>query len=186
MKIFVQKIFVSIVLLLAFSCGDDFLTDEPSFFGEGSAIVVMPDMDAQDYPVYCQGAGNAKFTVSSAPAWLEVSSKSGRFIDEIAILNCKAKTNKDFYQYGIYHALITLSVEGKGKMAVPVMYVVEGNPVIEIESSITVSYENHYNNLYFYKSDSRPGLSGNWREYTCTWRSLKHLPDRWWRDRCRW
>ena len=142
MKNLIQNISVSIVLILVFSCSDDFLKDEPNFFREINPIVISPDWQAQDYHVFCEGVGNAKFTVAHAPAWLKISNRSGQFTNNVAMLNCKANTHKDFSGVGIYHSLITLSVEGIGNLAVPIMYINEGNPKIEIASRVTVSYDN--------------------------------------------
>ena len=142
MKNLIQNISVSIVLILAFSCSDDFIKDEPNVFREINPIVISPDWQAQDYAILCDGVGNAKFTVVHAPAWLKISNRSGQFTNNVAMLNCKANTHKDFSEVGIYHSMITLSVEGKKNRAVPVMYINEGNPKIEIASRVTVSYDN--------------------------------------------
>ena len=142
MKNTIQYIAVSLVISLAFSCGNDFLTDEPTFISEGSPIVISPEWETQDYEIYCEDVGNAEFTVAHAPSWLTISSPSGQFINHVATLNCKANVYKDFSKIGMYHALITLSVEGKGNVAIPVLYIVEGNPVIEIANSVTISYDN--------------------------------------------
>ena len=132
----IQLFRYSIFLFFVTSCGNDFLNDAPTFFGEGTPIGISSEWEEQDYATYCESAGNAKFTIHHTPAWLKVSTQSGQFIDGVAILTCKAKANKDFSEVGIYHALITLSVEGKGRLAIPVVYILEGNPVIETASTV--------------------------------------------------
>jgi len=138
MKKLFHHITVSIVLLLAFSCGSDFLNEEPDFFGEGTPIIISPDWEADDYSIFCQGAGNAQFTVARAPEWLKITS-SGQFVNDYAILNCKANVYGDFSETGIYHSLLILSVEGKGSLAVPVMYIAGGmdlgSPALMLQGS---------------------------------------------------
>ena len=147
MKNLVQYITVSIALLVVFSCNNDFLKGKPDFFGNGSPIVISPDWEAQDYTIYCVGVGNAMFTVSHAPSWLKISSPSGQVINNVATLNCKANVHSAFSEIGIYHSFVTLSVEGRGSLAIPVSYITEGNPVIEIANSLTIGY-NSYNSYY--------------------------------------
>ena len=139
MKRFNQYILIPVICILTFSCDNAFLTEE-SFFGESSLIVVSPNWEATDYEIYCQGVGNAGFTIVQAPEWLNVSASTGRFVNNIAILNCKANTYVDFSKTGIYYSYITLSVEGKGNLAVPVGYITEGNPVIEVKNHLTIDY----------------------------------------------
>ena len=150
MKNLVQYITVSIALLVVFSCNNDFLNDEPAFFGNGSPIVISPDWETQDYTIYCEGVGNAKFTVTYAPSWLKISSSSGQIINNVAVLNCKANVNKDFFEIGIYHSFVTLSVEGRGNLAIPLSYITEGNPVIETETRLNVNYDNMPGNLLLF------------------------------------
>ena len=138
------NLMVSIALFLTFSCGGGFLKDEPTLFGESAPIIVSSG-EMQDYTVYFQGVGNAWFTISYAPAWLEIANKSGQFINDVTIINCKVKTNSDFSNVGIYNGHITLSVEGKGNVAIPVMYIVEGAPIIATPQNFPISYKNSHN-----------------------------------------
>ena len=132
-------ILIPVIYLLAFSCDNAFLLEE-SFFGESSLIAISPSWEAYDYEIQCQGVGNAGFTIVQAPAWLNVSAVTGQFMNSTALLNCKANTYSDFSETGIYYSYLTLSVEGKGNLAVPVAYITEGNPVIEVESHVNIDY----------------------------------------------
>ena len=145
MKNFIQYITVSIILALSVSCNDDFIKKDMGLSRDVSSIVISPDWEAQGYMVYCEGAGNAKFTVANAPEWLDIS-MSGQFTDDVAILICKANPHSDFSNVGFYHASIILSIEGIGNQFVPVSYIIEGNPVIEIEDHLIIKY-NTKNNL---------------------------------------
>ena len=143
MKNLFQYITVLIVLLHTFSCNNDFLTEESNIniINEISPIVISPDWEANDYSIYCQGIGNAKFTIADVPAWLKISSASEQFTNGYATLNCKANVFGVFSEIGMYHTYMILSVEGRGNVAVPVVYIVEGNPVIATENSLTISYD---------------------------------------------
>lgn len=148
MKNFITYITVSAILLLAFSCNDDFLYDGQENSGNVSSIVISPDWETQDYRVYCEGAGVARFTVVHAPSWLDISSTSELFIGDIAYLTCKAKPYGNFSETGIHHSSITLSIDGKGKQIIPVLYIVEGNPVISTVNRLNIDYDNYYNMYY--------------------------------------
>ena len=148
MKNLFQYLTITTGLLFAFSCNNDFLTNEPALVsGESSSIVISPDWPEKDYSIYCQGLGNAKFTVTHSPSWLTVSPPSGQFVNDTATVRCKASSYCDFTDIGIYNAFLTLSVDGKGNFTVPIRYIVEGNPVIETASRLTIKYDSFSNEL---------------------------------------
>ena len=100
MKNLFKNITALIVLLLTFSCNDDFLKEEPTFVGMSTTIVISPDWDANDYFIFCPGVGNAKFSITQSPSWLNVSAPFDRFINDAAILNCKANVFNVFSEIG--------------------------------------------------------------------------------------
>jgi len=150
MKNLFQNIAFIIILLVTFSCNNDFLTENQSLLSYESSIVVSPDWESNDYTIFQQGFGNAKFTVSKAPEWLKISSSSGQFSNSYAILNCKANAYSDFSEIGLYYTYLTLSVEGKGDLDIPVVYINEGNPVISANNSLKINYNDLlYGNFQF-------------------------------------
>jgi hypothetical protein len=142
MKNLIQYTVTGLVLLAVVSCNNDFLKDtsENTSVGE-STVFISPQWEAQDYLVYCATVGNAEYTIIDAPAWLDIDSKSGRFSNDVAAIHCHANVNSEFSEVGIYLAQMTLSVENKGNYIIPVNYITEGNPVIETEKNIKISYE---------------------------------------------
>ncbi|MCL1937452.1 MAG: hypothetical protein FWF52_03530 [Candidatus Azobacteroides sp.] len=170
MKHLIQYIVLSIVLLFTFSCSNDFLkesVDYNSYLGENSIIVVSPNWAAQDYTLYCSGVGNAKFTVVHAPEWLNISAQSGEFINNIATLNCKANACSAFSAVGVYDTYMTLSVAGTGNVVIPILYITEGNPVIETSNSLMISYDygGSYNGILSIKNAGQGILLWNILEY---------------------
>ena len=143
MKSFKQYICLSVIFAVACSCSNDFLIEE-SFIDETSPIFISPHWEAGDYTIYCQGIGSSKFTIVHAPTWLDISAPIGQFIDNTTLLHCKAKTCRDFSEIGIYYSFITLSVEGIGKLSVPVAYITEGNPCFETATFVTLNPNNGY------------------------------------------
>ena len=150
MKKFIQHIGISFITLFVLSCNDNFLTENSgssseSYWGESSPIVISPDWEAKDYSIkgwiHGQNNVNDKYTISHVPSWLKISSLSGQFTDGIAILNCKANTYNLFSEIGVYSTYLRLSVENQG-MIVPIVYIVEGNPVIETQNRVIVDYNN--------------------------------------------
>lgn len=145
MKYIIQYISISIVFLLVFSCNDDFLTKESSsepYLGESSPIFISPDWTAKDYSINGWNTGNARFTVTHVPSWLKISSLSGQFTNNNASLNCKANYYSLFPEIGFYSTYIFLSIENQGRLVVPVVYMVEGTPVIEVPSRLTIDENN--------------------------------------------
>jgi len=158
MKNLFHHITFSIVLLLVFSCNNDFLKDELDYVSpEYASIIISPDWDSQDYTIYCPNVGNAKYTVIKVPEWLKISSPSGQFTDGFATLNCKAIINDNFSEVGLYYAYMTLAVEGKGNRTIIIAYIIEGNPVINAKLTYDSSYNGRisvkntgYGILFFY------------------------------------
>ena len=152
-------IIVPFLLLTVFSCSNDFLNDnieQEDILAGDSEIIISPLWDADDYQFICANAGNADFTVENAPEWLEVETKTGKFTvmqtdyielyqQSVGTIHCKAKLNPEFEKTGIYLDKIQISVDGK-TCYVPVMYVSEGNPKINVSSTFTISY-NSYNSF---------------------------------------
>jgi hypothetical protein len=145
MKTLIQYTFFCVCSLAVFSCNNDFLAEDPDFSSYAeTAIYIAPEWDESDYLVSCPNAMNNKFTVADAPEWLNVASKSGHFIGGVAYLTCSANRSSKFSGVGIYNALMTLDIEGLGKCAVPVAYVVEGNPVMDVPQKLVLSYNSFF------------------------------------------
>ena len=144
MKNLFQNITFLIILLVIFSCNKNFLTDEQSLLSTSSSIVISPEWESNDYTIFQQGYRNAKFTVSKAPEWLKIHSSSGQFTNSYAILNCKANTFSDFLEIGLYYTYMTLSVEGRGDLVIPVVYINEGNPAISADNSVKINYNKDF------------------------------------------
>ena len=142
MKNLFRHIMVLIATLLAFSCSNDFLTEELDHASpEDASIIISPDWPAQDYSIYCPNVGNAKFKVTKAPAWLKISSTSGQFTNGFATLNCTANINDDFSEVGIYYTYMTLEVEGKGNRTILIAYITEGNPAVETNNPVNINFD---------------------------------------------
>jgi len=144
---------VSFLLLAAFSCSNEFLndnTEQKDILSGDSQIIISPSWDTDDYQFFCVNAGNADFTVESAPKWLEVETTTGKLTtiqtdntvsiqQSMGIIRCKAKVNPEFEKTGLYLDKIQISVNGK-ICYVPVMYVSEGNPKINVNTSLAIDY----------------------------------------------
>ena len=122
--------------LLTNSCNDDFLNKNENITTLESEIFISPDWETDYYFVVWQKAGNAKFTVTHSPKWLNLESVTGQFINGVAFLTCSAIRQDDFSTVGFYNAQIQLNVEGIGLCMVRVRYINEGNPTIETSSSM--------------------------------------------------
>lgn len=139
-------ILFSIVLLVS-SCNDDFINEHLDISGVGtSAIIISPSWEADNYQFKCEGAGNAEFSIDSKPDWLSPDDLSGKFVNDMATIHCKANTVPDFSKTGIYIDQLLITAGGK-KYAVPVYYITEGNPKAEVNPTFQISYNNYNNQL---------------------------------------
>ena len=151
---------ISVMLLATFACSNEFLNDnikpDNSLPGD-SQLFISPDWERDDYQFTCPNVGDADFTVKSAPKWLEVETTTGKLVkaddpdifgvrQSVGTIRCKAETNPDFAKMGIYFDNIDISVNGQN-YSIPVAYVSEGDPRIEVNDKLTVSYNNYQSYL---------------------------------------
>ena len=138
-----------------FSCSNDFLTEGPEVSSAGdSSIMISPDGEYNDYVIYCPAARNDEFTITHAPDWLNISSRSGKFVDGVATIQCSANVNPDFSEIGIYYAQMIVSVKNKN-YAIQVSYITAGDPVIETDENLSNGYQEP---LYLSVQNSGKGL----------------------------
>jgi len=151
MKTFNQYIIAALFFIQALSCSNDFLSetaDISSSLSSTTELLISPEWGSIDFSINIPMANNAKFNIIKTPEWLLVNNLSGQFVNGIATINCKASVHRDFSEIGIYKDLMVLDIEGKGKSLVPVSYITEGNPMIETEKNITVSFNYGYIGYY--------------------------------------
>ena len=55
-------------------------------------------------------------------------------------MNCKANECRDFSEIGLYYTYLTLTVEGRGDLVIPVVYINEGDPAISADNSLKINY----------------------------------------------
>jgi hypothetical protein len=140
-----KYIIILTATVLTFSCSDEFVNEKLEVSGVAtSAIIISPDWEAEDYQFQLKGEGDNQFRIYSKPVWLETNSDSGRFINEIATIQCKANTKAEYSKIGIYIDQILIT-SGSRKYAVPVYYLTEGNPSAQVNRTFHINY-NSYNN----------------------------------------
>lgn len=137
-NIFKQILFF-IAPLLFFSCSNDFIKESLNIDGvSNTPLIVSPEWEPGEYQVRCKGAGNADFIVENIPGWMDLETTDGKFENEIATIRCSATFKPDFSKTGIYIEQIILSTDA-GKYAVPVYYISEGDPVIQVPQEIDLA-----------------------------------------------
>ena len=151
-----KNIIILLAAVLLFSCSDDFVNERLNISGvAASGVIISPEWEADNYQFECEGAGNAEFSIDSKPDWLSPYEHSGRFINDVATIYCKANVVSDFSKTGIYIDQMLISAGGK-KYAVPVYYITEGNPVAQVSNSLDIRYNNYNNQLQI--SNSGEGI----------------------------
>jgi len=144
--------FLKIIILLSvtiafFSCSDEFINQKLDISGVGtSAIIISPEWDADDYQFKCDGLSNADFKIESKPDWLVLDSNSGKITDSIATIHGSANPVPRFSKTGIYVDQMMVAASGK-QYAIPVYYIIEGNPSVQVNRVFEISYNNYNNEL---------------------------------------
>ena len=145
------------LLCLLTGCTNDFLNENltPVSLPVGASnIYISPDWQSSNYLFKLSSLKNADYEIVSKPSWLTVDSVSGHLSDSIAIVQCSAKKNSAFSGVGVYMDFMTVKAEGKN-YKVPVAYITEGNPTVQVESTVTLSYNT---NGYPYLQIQNTGL----------------------------
>ncbi|MDL2322378.1 hypothetical protein LJC52_00135 [Bacteroidales bacterium OttesenSCG-928-A17] len=147
MKSIFNKLTIIILLSAMASCTNDFLNEnlESSVVPAGeSAVIISPEWEPGDYQFYLPGVGNVDFEIITTPSWLQINSRTGELVNSQATIHCSATKRSDFDKIGIYLDKMEVLAENR-KFYVPVAYITEGNPTIQVQKSLTIS--DYYCNL---------------------------------------
>lgn len=145
MKLLIYYIILLLTVLTAFSCSNEFLNENmeaKNFPTSDYTIFVSPDWEAGDHMFKIPNSGNVDFKITKYPAWLELSSLSGKMTNDFGVVNCKAKLQSDFSEIGIYLDKMEVVVNNE-KYFVPIAYVAEGNPSVSMERTINLTFNSY-------------------------------------------
>ncbi len=153
-----NTILFTLVCLLT-ACTNDFLNENLNSVSLPvgvSNIYISPDWQSSNRMFKLPSLKDADYEIVSKPSWLTVGSMSGHLSDSIAIIQCSATKNSAFSSVGIYMDYMTVSAKEKS-YKVPVAYITEGNPTLQVQSSVTLSYSTYgYPTLQI--QNSGPGI----------------------------
>lgn len=130
------------LLYLLTGCSNDFLNENltPVSLPVGvSNIYISPDWQSINCLFKLPSLKDADYEIVSKPSWLNVGSVSGHLSDSIAIVQCSANKNPAFSLVGVYMDFMTVKADGKN-YKVPIAYITEGNPIVQVQSAVTLSY----------------------------------------------
>jgi len=142
MQRIIKNTIIFTLLYFLTSCSKDFLDQglTPVSFPIGlSNIYVSPNWQSADYQFKLPAIKDADYEILSKPSWLNIASVSGQLSDSIAIVQCSATRNSSFDAVGVYTDFMTVRANNID-YKVPVAYITEGNPSIQVQSSLTLSY----------------------------------------------
>lgn len=130
-----------------FSCSDEFVNEKTTVSGvANSAIILSPDWEADNYQFTIDGVEEADFTITSQPEWLILESKTGRITDSLATIYGSVITVPRFSTPGVYIDQMMVTVNGN-PYAVPVYYITEGTPAVQVSRTLIIDYNNYNNQL---------------------------------------
>jgi len=141
----IKNIIVFTSFCLLTGCSNDFLNENltPVTLPMGlSNIYVSPDWESTDYAFMLPSVIEGAYEIVTKPSWLNIDSMDGLLSDSVAIIECSATKNPDFDAVGIYVDFMTVKADEKN-FKVPVAYITEGNPTIQVQSSLTLPYSNN-------------------------------------------
>jgi len=149
-----QRIFkntlVFTLLYLLTSCSKDFLNENLTLVSLPvglSNIYISPDWQSSSYLFKLQSVKEVDYEIVSKPTWLNIGSVSGHLSDSIAVVQCSVTKNSAFNAVGIYMDFMSVTANEKN-YKVPVAYITEGNPTVQVPSNLTLSYSTYgYPNL---------------------------------------
>ena len=168
-KIHISTLLLGFIIVFVHSCSNDFLTEGWSYF-ETQMIYVLPDEDAKPCLIAWQGAGNATFTITKKPYWLKVESMNGQFVNDVAELTCSVIRNDFFTEPKIYVGIMTIEVDGVGKVYVEVGY---NNGMPGYPSSPWFHWE-YYDFIYFGTSQNQQSVRiANPSNSILTWKVIE-------------
>lgn len=147
MKSIFKTTIVLIFLYLLAGCSKEFMNEnltQDSLPVGLSNIDISPDWPSSTYAFKLPSVKEADFEIISKPSWLNVSSVSGHLTDSIGVVQCTAIKNSAFNAVGIYMDFMTVKAEGK-LYKVPVVYITEGNPTVQVQSTLSLSYNTYGN-----------------------------------------
>lgn len=133
------------LLYLLTGCTNGFLSENltPVSFPLGvSNIYISSDWQSSDYLFKLPLLKDADYEIVSKPSWLNIGPNSGHLSDSLAIVHCSAIKNSAFNAVGIYIEFMTVKADGKN-YKVPVAYITEGNPTVQVLSTVTLSYNTY-------------------------------------------
>lgn len=146
MQSIIKNITVFTIIVFLTSCSKEFLDEnfETTTLPVGlSNIYISPKWQTADYLFKLSSIKKADYEIVSKPSWLNVSSLNGHIADSIALIQCSVTKSPEFKSVGIYMDFMTVKADGKN-YKVPVAYITEGSPKVQIESILTLS--NNFNN----------------------------------------
>ena len=149
---------------VASTCSDNFIYDEPEISIDTSIDIdsylseylISPEWGTINFSINVPTAENAGFTIMKVPDWLQVNNLSGKFVDNIATVNCSANFRSDFSNIGFYKSTMVFEIEGKGKCPIIITYVNAGNPAIQTETDINLQYDESHAVLTI--KNTEPGI----------------------------
>jgi len=129
------------LLCLVTGCTNDFLSENltPVSFPVGlSNIYISPDWQSTNCQFKLPSLKDADYEIVSKPSWLSIGSVSGHLSDSIAVVQCSAVKNSAYSAVGVYIDFMSVKAEGEN-FKVPVAYITEGNPTIQVQNTVTLS-----------------------------------------------
>ncbi len=146
----IKNFIVFTAFCLLTSCSDDFLNENltPVTLPMGySSIYMSPAWESSYYAFMLPSVNEVAYEIVSKPSWLNIDTGDGYLSDSIAIVECSATLNPEFEEVGFYAEFMTVKADGKS-FKVPVAYITEGNPKIQVQNPLALSYfTNGYSSL---------------------------------------
>ena len=126
---------IILLLVMAFNaCNSDFLDNQENegYFTLEDTVVITNLAQESSITLTIPNAGNASYTVSVIPKWLEIDRMQGRFNNNTVELHYTVNQLPEFNQMGFYQGQFGIHVEGLGTFYGVIYYGNLGNPTMGI------------------------------------------------------
>ena len=126
---------ITILFVTAFNaCNSDFLDNQEneSYFYLEDTILITDQAQEASLTLVIPNAGNANYTVSVIPKWLEIDEMQGRFNNNTVELHYTVNQLPEFGQMGFYQGQFAIHIEGLGTFYGVIYYGNLGNPTMTV------------------------------------------------------
>jgi len=141
MKSIYRLSFLAVILIIFFSCNNDFLDkNNTSYYSANDTVYLNNHQQDVNIEYKVNSISDRSFTIMAQPKWLTFTSMEGKITDGVIKLSFTIDRENSILSIGKHPAEIVLDIENFGLMSIQVVYSNVGNPTM-VCSTTSLSFE---------------------------------------------